>query len=233
MSPFDNRNFNTPHTNHRNIMIYTIGITGGIGSGKSFICHQLEEAGFKVFYCDDEAKRIMRTHATLKRILSLVVGDNLYDKNGEMNKEVMSAFLRSGKKEEVNMVNGLIHPLVALSWFDTMREWEKKTCHSKVSPTRLFRLNKQEEIELEDLLSLSPTHTLFMECALLFESDFSNLVDHSVLVHVSPQTQLKRLMARNHISEAQAKEWIGLQMSEKKKMELADFILDNNQDRSE
>lgn len=212
-------------------MLYTIGITGGIGSGKSFICHQLEEAGFKVFYCDDEAKRIMRTNVPLKRILSLAVGVNLYDEKGELNKEVMSAFLRSGK-ESADMVNGLIHPLVGRSWLETKNEWEQKACRAGGSATRLVHLDRHEEIELDDLLSLSPAHTLFMECALLFESDFSNLVDHSVLVHVSPQTQLKRLMARNHISKEQAKEWIGLQMSEKKKMGLADFILDNERDRS-
>lgn len=212
-------------------MLYTIGITGGIGSGKSFICHQLEEAGFKVFYCDDEAKRIMQTNVPLKRILSLLIGGNLYDKSGELNKEVMSAFLRSGK-EATDMVNGLIHPLVGRSWLETKNEWEQKACRAGGSATRLVHLDRHEEVELDDLLSLSPEHTLFMECALLFESDFCNLVDHSVLVHVSPQTQLKRLMARNHISEAQAKEWIGLQMSEKKKMEFADFILDNELDKS-
>lgn len=36
-----------------------IGITGGIGSGKSYVCHQLEQAGHRIFYCDDEAKRII------------------------------------------------------------------------------------------------------------------------------------------------------------------------------
>lgn len=212
-------------------MLYTIGITGGIGSGKSFICHQLEEAGFKVFYCDDEAKRIMRTNVPLKSILRLMIGGNLYDKSGELNKEVMSAFLRSGK-EAADLVNGLIHPLVGRSWLETKKEWEQKACRAEGSAKRLVHLDRHEEVELDELLSLSPEHTLFMECALLFESDFYKLVDHSVLVHVSPKTQLTRLMARNHISEAQAKEWIGLQMSEKKKMGLADFILDNEQDRS-
>ena len=212
-------------------MLYTIGITGGIGSGKSFICHQLEEAGFKVFYCDDEAKRIMRTNSRLKDILTSVVGNGLYDENGELNKEVMSAFLRRGK-QEADLVNALIHPLVGASWLRLKTDWLLKACCAEGSATRLSSTHPHRQISLERLLSLPPAHTLVMECALLFESDFCNLVDHSVLVHVSQQTQLNRLMARNHISEEQAQTWIDLQMSEEERMKRADFILDNEQDRN-
>ena len=66
-----------------------------------------------------------------------------------------------------------------------------------------------------------------MECALLFESGFNRLVDYSVLVHVSAQTQLQRLMARNHISAQKAQSWIDLQLSESEKMARADAYIVN------
>ena len=66
-----------------------------------------------------------------------------------------------------------------------------------------------------------------MECALLFESGFDQLVQHSVLVHVSHDTQLARLMARDHINREKALSWMALQLSEADKMQRADYILVN------
>ena len=67
-----------------------------------------------------------------------------------------------------------------------------------------------------------------MECALLFESGFDTLVDQSVLIHVSASTQLTRLMQRDNISEAKAREWMALQLPEEEKMRRATFILSND-----
>ena len=57
-------------TSNNTIRPILIGITGGIGSGKSYICHQLEQTGHHVFYCDDVAKQIIRTQADVKRELT-------------------------------------------------------------------------------------------------------------------------------------------------------------------
>ena len=45
-----------------------VGITGGIGSGKSFVCKKIEALGFPVYYCDDEAKRLMREHPEMNML---------------------------------------------------------------------------------------------------------------------------------------------------------------------
>ena len=82
-------------------------------------------------------------------------------------------------------------------------------------------------ISIEQLKQLPTSGTLFMECALLFESGFDQLVQHSVLVHVSHDTQLARLMARDHINREKALSWMALQLSEADKMQRADYILVN------
>ncbi len=66
-----------------------------------------------------------------------------------------------------------------------------------------------------------------MECALLFESGFNRLVDHTVLVHVSHATQTARLMARDHISQEKAQAWMNLQLPEERKLQLADAVIVN------
>ena len=55
-----------------------IAITGGIGSGKSYVCRILEKQGIRVYDCDAEAKRLMRTDAELQTGLKQLVGEEVY-----------------------------------------------------------------------------------------------------------------------------------------------------------
>ena len=89
-----------------------IGITGGIGSGKSYICHQLEQTGHRIFYCDDEAKRIIRTHPDVMNELRALVGPEVYDANGGLNKSVLAAYLCRGRNYS-QRVDRIVHPRVA------------------------------------------------------------------------------------------------------------------------
>ena len=51
-----------------------VGITGGIGSGKSYVCRVLKEQGIEVFDCDSEAKRLMRNSPELRQQLTALIG---------------------------------------------------------------------------------------------------------------------------------------------------------------
>lgn len=97
-------------------MIYAI--TGGIGSGKSFYCKQLEQLGYPIFYCDDEAKRIIRTSADVRRELCALVGNEVYDAEGRLQKPVLAAYLCQGKAS-ASKVDAIVHPRVAQEF----REW--------------------------------------------------------------------------------------------------------------
>lgn len=94
------------------------GVTGGIGSGKSRVCRLLEGRGWPVFYCDDEAKRLMRMDAALRSRLAEVVGEGLYRPDGTLDKAVMAAFLCAGPPQSAR-VDAVVHPRVA----DAFREW--------------------------------------------------------------------------------------------------------------
>ena len=72
-------------------MIYAI--TGGIGAGKSFYCKQLETKGYPIFYCDDEAKKIIRTHPDVRQQLISLVGDEVYNAEGTLQKKVLAAYI--------------------------------------------------------------------------------------------------------------------------------------------
>lgn len=69
---------------------------------------------------------------------------------------------------------------------------------------------------------------VFLDIALLYESNFVDLVDKVIVVDVDEKTQLERLMLRNNFTEEEAKKRIASQMSSSKKVKLADYVIDNN-----
>ena len=225
-----------------------IGITGGIASGKSYVCAQLEQAGHTVFYCDNEAKRIIRTDPEVRRQLSQLVGSDLYDAQGQLVKSKLAAWLCKGKAHAAQ-VDAIVHPRVAEAFARRAAalsaDWESglparlkehglparqhDAGRKPALPEALFPPFPHKQLDsVQQLICLPPQRVLFMECALLFESGFDRLVDCSLLIHVSASTQLQRLMARDHIPESKAHEWMALQLSEEQKLERADYVLDND-----
>lgn len=212
--------------------VLCIGITGGIGCGKSYICKQLEEAGHHIFYCDAEAKRIIRSNPEVMNSLRQIVGEEVYDQEGKLVKSVLAAFLCKGKNFS-RQIDAIVHPQVANTFHEYALKMEEELHRIYADTTeeknaRIQALNTlQGEISVETLRSLNPQRTLFMECALLFESKFDILVDASVLVHVSHETQIERLMNRDRISREKAQAWIDLQMSEEEKLKRSSAFIIN------
>ncbi|MCH5224419.1 MAG: dephospho-CoA kinase [Muribaculaceae bacterium] len=85
----------------------TIGITGGIGSGKSVVSRVLRCNGFKVFDCDYEAKVIMNKEPT-KLSLIAAFGEEIYTPDGNLNRPLMSEIIFNDK-EKLRFVNSIVH----------------------------------------------------------------------------------------------------------------------------
>lgn len=87
-----------------------IGITGGIGSGKSVVSRLLGTMGVPVYVSDVEAKRLMQTDADIRSSLVLLVGEELYA-GGVLNKALLASYM-FGHSERVAQVNAIVHPKV-------------------------------------------------------------------------------------------------------------------------
>lgn len=98
-----------------------VAITGGIGSGKSYVCKRLEAFGIRVYDCDAAAKRLMRTSSTLQRDLCRLVGDDVYV-DGVLQKQVLAKFLLASEDNK-QAVNQIIHPAVARDFECSGYEW--------------------------------------------------------------------------------------------------------------
>ena len=99
-----------------------IAITGGIGSGKSYVCRILEKQGIRVYDCDAEAKRLMRTDARLQAGLKKLVGEQVYSAEGVLQKPVLAQFLLAGEANK-QAVNDVVHPAVARDFEQSDSDW--------------------------------------------------------------------------------------------------------------
>ena len=87
-----------------------IGITGGIGSGKSYVCKRLQDQGIPVYSCDDEAKRLMTESKAIMHAITQLIGDNAYT-DGQLNKPRIASFLFSDT-HNAEKINAIVHPVV-------------------------------------------------------------------------------------------------------------------------
>lgn len=96
-----------------------IGITGGIGSGKSYVCKKLIDKGYPVYSCDDEAKRLMQESDEIRKQLTELIGDEAY-KGGKLNRTAIAQYLFKNKNN-AERINHIVHPAVRTD----MEEWYK------------------------------------------------------------------------------------------------------------
>src|SRR5690606_2758900 len=87
-----------------------VGVTGGIGSGKSIVCRIFNTLGIPVFDADTEAKRLMATDAGLVAAIRSEFGDEAYDADGSINRGYLASQVFSdGRRLET--LNRLVHPV--------------------------------------------------------------------------------------------------------------------------
>lgn len=137
-------------------------ITGGIGSGKSYVCRILQDYGIEVYDCDAGAKRLMRSDRTLQRRLSEAVGTEVFP-DGILDKAVLAKFLLSSE-ENNRIVNGIVHPAVAddfacsgMSWLesailfeaDFQKYVDRVVCVSAPLEVRIQRIMHRDGISHE------------------------------------------------------------------------------------
>lgn len=93
-------------------MIYmkTVGITGGIGSGKSFVCRYWQQMGTYVVYADQLAKQLMVSDPILVNSIKKQFGEDSYSADGQLNRRYLSQ--KAFSEDRVEELNKLVHPRV-------------------------------------------------------------------------------------------------------------------------
>lgn len=98
-----------------------LGITGGIGSGKSTVCEIFKSMGIPVYSADDRAKRLMSEDAKLINEIKSLFGEEAYSDAGELNRPFIASLVFNNE-EKLKALNALVHPAV----FRDFRDWASK-----------------------------------------------------------------------------------------------------------
>ncbi|MCX8533788.1 dephospho-CoA kinase [Chryseobacterium luquanense] len=101
-----------------------IGLTGGIGSGKTTVAKFIEDCGFPVYYSDDRAKEIVNDNDDLKLKITELLGNEAYDQNGLYNRKFVSEKVFNDK-ELLQKLNEIIHPAVRIDFEDWVKKQKK------------------------------------------------------------------------------------------------------------
>lgn len=176
----------------------TIGITGGIGCGKSYVSAKMRLRGIPVYDSDTRAKLITATNPVIKMELTRLVGPTLYCPCGcgVMQKEVLAGFI-FGNPDNLAKVNAIIHPRVK----DDFRQWADT--------------QKGKDF-------------CILESAILFESGFESEVDFKVSVDAPLELRIQRCMERDKTTREAVLERINNQMDQAEKCRMADFMIVND-----
>jgi dephospho-CoA kinase len=98
------------------------GITGGIGSGKSYVCRRLQARGIEVYDCDTAAKRLIRTSPDIHQQLTQLIGPDTYDTDGRLNKAAVAQFLLRSE-ENAHAIDAIVHPAVFRDFEESGMQW--------------------------------------------------------------------------------------------------------------
>ncbi len=184
-------------TNHEDVVI--IGITGGIGSGKSTIADWIRERGYSVISSDEIAKEQMRTNEELKQKLVKEFGDSIYLENGELNKSLLSDLIFDTNNSQVKKINQIVHPYAIDSIMNQL-----------------------------ETLANDGNKLLFVESALMYESGMAEGYDYVITVYIDEDNVIERVKSRSGLSEEKIRIIMKSQLNPIEKKKLADFTIDNN-----
>lgn len=177
-----------------------IGLTGGIGTGKSTVSNILKAEGLKVIDADTIAKEVLEKNPKILEMVRAQFGAGFFDWRGEFRRKEFGNHIFRFPKQRIKY-ESIIMPYIKQTIEDQIEKLERKG----------------EKIIILD----APT---------LIENDMHNEMDYIILVYADNSIQIQRVMNRDKLTKADAVSRINSQMSMEEKKEFANIIIDNNND---
>lgn len=176
-----------------------IGLTGSIASGKSTVANMLSEMGFPIIDADLVARIVVEKGTATLETIKEVFGTQVIHEDGTLNREELGALIFSNPSKR-KQLNDIMHPAI-----------------------------REEMLVQRQQLVQQGNPVIIMDIPLLFESRLQSFVDKILVVTVTEQKQLERLMARNGFTHEEARLRIQSQLPLSVKEEGADAVIYNNE----
>jgi dephospho-CoA kinase len=119
-----------------------IGLTGGIGSGKTTVARFIEEFGFPVYYSDDRAKAIVNESEDLKIKIKELLGEDAYDENGLYDRKFVADKVFNNR-DLLQQLNEIIHPAVRTDFENWVQKQSKYLVFKETALLFELKLNRQ------------------------------------------------------------------------------------------
>ena len=181
--------------------VKTLGCTGGIGSGKSFVSRIFAKLGYPVYFSDERAKMLYDTDKLLLEQIVQLLGEDVLE-NGKINRAVMAGRI-FGNGELLRKVEALVHPAVLRDF----ENWKCEVC---------------ADMELQGRV---PAFVIF-ESAIILESELVRGCADKILHIKAPyELRIERVMRRDGATREQIEARIARQWSDQQRDVLADFVI--------
>ncbi len=178
-----------------------VGVTGGIGSGKSTACRILEGFGRIIISADEIARSITNTNPEVLKKLRLEFGPGIFLPQGMLDRRKLASLVFADP-QKLAFLNHLVHPYVLEEIRGTIKALGPPTSKGYV----------------------------VIEAALVFETGMDDWLDYTIALHAPEETRIRRVVARDKSSVDDAKARMQFQLPDERLLELADFAIENDSD---
>ncbi|MCF8054580.1 MAG: dephospho-CoA kinase [Deltaproteobacteria bacterium] len=181
-----------------------VGLTGGIGSGKTKVAQALKARGAHVVDFDSFAHEAQKPHTPAWKKIVAAFGEQITDEGGVINRQKLGGVVFNNR-EKLKELCAIVHPEVIYRW--------------------------QEEV---DLVAKEKSEAIIIaEVPLLLEVRLQRLFDVTLLVYCPQEVQVARVMERNCLCREAVLARIAVQLPLAEKVKMADFCIDNSGEFSE
>ncbi|WP_052406567.1 dephospho-CoA kinase [Clostridium culturomicium] len=177
--------------------ILKVGLTGGIGSGKSTVSSMVKNQGIPVIDADMISRKVLSSHPEILIKIKETFGEEFFDEDGNFLRRKMGELIFSNK-EKKDVYEGILMPYILKDIFMEIDEYD----------------NMGEEICVLD----APT---------LIENNLHEEMDFVIVIAIMKELQISRVMARDEFTREEAINRINNQMSTEEKVKYADYLIDN------
>lgn len=175
-----------------------IGLTGSIASGKSTVAKMIQAYGLPIVDADVVARQVVEPGSVTLKKIAEAFGQEIIAEDGSMDRAKVGSIIFHDETMRQKL-NSIIHPAI-----------------------------REEMIRQRDEFISYGEKNVFMDIPLLFESKLEHFVENIIVVSVSEEVQLERLMARNGLTEQEARARIATQIPVAQKEALAHAVIHNN-----
>ena len=176
-----------------------VGLTGGIGCGKSTVSSVMAELGAYIFEADDEAKKMITENSTVQSELIAEFGTDIMGAGNVMDLQKLGRIALQDEDHQMRL-NSVVHPYIYNLIDDQFNKISEKNKHSM----------------------------FVVDAALIYESGYDQHLDYVIVITALMKNRMERTIARGTLTRKQILKRIDLQWSEEEKTGLADFVIHND-----